>query len=414
MPPRGSANYNSGIGDWRYDPRLAEEFAAKQERSNAARLAQLAEEGDIAAAGAERMGDIASEGIKGAAQAYHQGQQRRMDQDAHQRRMELSEEELNGSRAENQWLDAPSSDVPGSPTNRTRLLQLKGQKAEEEVNILKAGKGKPKTFSPTNATSGGKPLRFNQETGQYEPAGDLVIDKKPDKSASLTPFQTEMLRRGEERDKQREADRTERQTIRKDEVMDKATTKYSDTLQKTNIPTAVAQLERIYSLMPPKGDVPGYGMVEGALPDSTPRVAGIGVGDEGRQLRQGVATLFNIELKDRSGTAVQDSELQRLKDEFGSGSWKNEAQLRNGIAQYEARLKQVIQNIDAGVDPGARQEYVTRGGRDFTTFKGRGFPGDAGDGTATAATLKKAPVAKAPEDMTPDERAAELSRLRGR
>jgi hypothetical protein len=160
-----------------------------------------------------------------------------------------------------------------------------------------------------------------------------------------------------------EQDRERKQS----ELMDKKTTAYSEVLQKTNIPSAVATIENVERLLPKTGDIPGYGRVAGMLPD-------FAVSKEGEDLRQAVSSLFNIELKDRSGAAVTDQELNRLRKEFGEGSWKSDDQLRKGIEQYKNRLREVIRNIEAGFDPQAKQVYQERGGRDFG--KAIGEPSD--------------------------------------
>jgi hypothetical protein len=136
-------------------------------------------------------------------------------------------------------------------------------------------------------------------------------------------------------------------------------------LEKSGIPNAVATGDRVLSLLPERGqNIPGFGGIGGHTPDWLPGFLG-GPGQEGRDLRQAAAQLFNIELRNRSGAAVTDPELARLKNEFGQGRFATEEALRTGINQYLERLKEVSRNIDAGVDPGIREEYVNRGGRDI-------------------------------------------------
>ena len=157
--------------------------------------------------------------------------------------------------------------------------------------------------------------------------------------------------------------KTQEQDRKAAELRDKKTTAYSEVLQKTNIPSAVATIENVERLIPKTGDIPGYGRVAGMLPDAL-------VSKEGEDIRQAVSSLFNIELKDRSGAAVTDQELNRLRKEFGEGSWKSDDQLRKGIEQYKKRLREVIRNIEAGFDPEAKAEYQSRGGRDFGSALG--------------------------------------------
>jgi hypothetical protein len=191
---------------------------------------------------------------------------------------------------------------------------------------------------------------------------------------------------------------------KKDARKDKETHTYSETLARSGVPAAVSQLEHVYTMLPAEGDAAGYGRVAGMLPDAL-------VSQKGEDLRQGVQTLFNIELKDRSGAAVTDQELNRLKREFGEGTWKTADQLRKGLASYQRRLKEVSRNINAGVDPSTTKEYVTRGGRDFNSKWGREEKDAKASDTAIAAP--ETPAAKTPEDMNDAELDAELERLKG-
>lgn len=176
-------------------------------------------------------------------------------------------------------------------------------------------------------------------------------------------------------DLQRENTNIRRQQIqsekerKRQEKLDKDATKYSEMLEKTNIPDMVTAIEDVDRLLPKEGDIPGYGEFEGAIPDFF-------AGDKARELRGAVQTLFNIELKDRSGAAVTDQELERLRKEFGEGSWKTEKQLRDGIERYKNRLKEVARNIQAGTKPEVIDLYKERGGKDLTPFiSGQGaFP----------------------------------------
>lgn len=177
-------------------------------------------------------------------------------------------------------------------------------------------------------------------------------------------LQTQIAQRQETRqltDTMREQERERKAS----ELLEKKVTGYADTLQKTGIPAAISTVENVDRVVPKTGDIPGYGRVVGAMPD-------ILVSAEGENVRQAISSLFNIELKDRSGAAVTDQELQRLRKEFGEGTWKSDEQLRKGIEQYKSRLREVIRNIEAGVNPEAKAEYQARGGRDFSSALGGG------------------------------------------
>jgi len=140
---------------------------------------------------------------------------------------------------------------------------------------------------------------------------------------------------------------------------DKLISSYSKQLENTGIPNAIAVGERILKYLPDRGaDVPGFGPLDRLKPDLL-------VGDDARTLRQSVSQLFNIELKDRSGAAVTDPELERLRKEFGQGNFGTEEALRQGIQQYLQRLSEIARNVDAGFSDDVRLEYQNRGGRNI-------------------------------------------------
>lgn len=147
--------------------------------------------------------------------------------------------------------------------------------------------------------------------------------------------------------------------LRKQEKLDKDVGKISDKLEKHGIPKAVATLKEVDSLMEgidsDKKDLPGFGLLGGLTPD-------FATSTEGQKLRQAVQRLANIELKDRSGAAVTDQEYARFKKEFGSGTWKTEAQLRNGLRMYRDVLDRVTREVQAGSPKAALAEYQTRPG----------------------------------------------------
>lgn len=337
---------------------MAEEYADRQaalDRENRARQDAI---GSEVAQGVGNMGALAAEAVSGAQQSYNQGKQRKMEKEAHDIRVENARADQARARAEDEYMQGEYAD---GKTRAQRMFDLKMQKAEEEA--------RPKSKEMTE-----------YQRQQLEIARQRLA--KGGGVGGLTPYQQLMLQRNVQLDKDRAEAKEAALKLKQDESLDKKTLKYSESLEKTGVPKAVGQLEAVYQDLPPKGDIEGYGVIGGAVPD-------ILTTEKGKRLRQNIATLFNIELKDRSGAAVTDQELQRLKDEFGSGSWKTEAQLRQGIAAYQKRLQEVIRNIEAGVDPEAAAEYVKRDGRDFKSWKGRQYKDAPPSGTAIAKPVYK-------------------------
>lgn len=159
--------------------------------------------------------------------------------------------------------------------------------------------------------------------------------------------------------RQQNGSQEENRKLREQQFSEKQLTKYSDTLEKTGIPSAISVASNVLSLLPERGkDIPGYGVFDSLRPD-------ILSGDKGRELRQAIFQLFNIELKDRSGAAVVDSELNRLKREYGQGRMGTEESLRTGLRQYLNRLQEVARNVEAGYPANVKNSYKEGGGRDI-------------------------------------------------
>jgi len=147
--------------------------------------------------------------------------------------------------------------------------------------------------------------------------------------------------------------------VKSEQFKEKQANAYSKQLENTGIPNAIAIGERALTLLPERGTyVPGFGPLEKYVPN-------ILAGDKGRTLRQAASQLFNVELKNRSGAAVTDPELNRLKIEFGQGNFATEESLRQGIQQYLERVKELARNVNAGFSPDILSEYQSRGGRDI-------------------------------------------------
>ena len=146
-------------------------------------------------------------------------------------------------------------------------------------------------------------------------------------------------------------------SAKQSEKIDKAVTKFSDTLQKEGIPeleNAVSGAEGVLSRYE-KGKVPGIGAFKNVLPAAA-------MSDEGKDVRQALAQVRNIVLSARSGAAVTDQELRRLVEEIGTGAGMSEDDARRGLARVRQRLEVIKQNTAAGVPDEVKSVYEERGG----------------------------------------------------
>lgn len=137
--------------------------------------------------------------------------------------------------------------------------------------------------------------------------------------------------------------------------VDKKVTAFATQLDKTNVPQFESLLGDIEADLAKYKDIPGYGGIMGNLPIFLQS-------EEGKALRQKIATLRNLTLKDRSGAAVTNQELTRLLEELGTGMFKTDADLKRGLSGVRKNLDAVKQNVVAGIDDDTLTEYQNRGG----------------------------------------------------
>lgn len=86
-------------------------------------------------------------------------------------------------------------------------------------------------------------------------------------------------------------------------------------------------------------------------------------GDKAQNLQSSAAKVFNTILKDRSGAAVTNTELERLKTEFGEGKYNTESQMVNALQRYKRGVQNELQNREAAYSPEVVNRYTDQGGR---------------------------------------------------
>lgn len=85
--------------------------------------------------------------------------------------------------------------------------------------------------------------------------------------------------------------------------------------------------------------------------------------NDAQNLESAAGKVFNTVLKDRSGAAVSNSEMERLKTEFGQGKYNTEPQLVGALQRYKRAVETELQNRQAGFRPEIVETYADRGGR---------------------------------------------------
>lgn len=175
------------------------------------------------------------------------------------------------------------------------------------------------------------------------------------------------------------------------QVQRQATT-LGNQLEKTKIPELQQALDQVQGIMDkyPKGDLPGFGVVQGSLPMWA-------LSQDGQQLRQAFATVNNTILRSRAGTAQTNSEMDKVKQEMGNGPGLTEDRVRQGIAQIRNLLEAQKKNFVASTDPDVLKTYEENGGMPLSYLN----PNSAAPKVAASVSIDKA---------TPDDIAAAIAR----
>jgi hypothetical protein len=168
--------------------------------------------------------------------------------------------------------------------------------------------------------------------------------------------------KSEERKMQNELERTER-LFQRD--IEKDVQKLSQEVQgKAALDESVAELENLLGFS--IDDIDKLtGNVKGKEVDM-PGVVWPGFGrisfysKDARMIDGAMARIFNTELKDRSGAAVTNQELERLKQEFAAGRFQTEAEKLAATKRYTDLLQKELNRRESAFRPIVRSTYKER------------------------------------------------------
>jgi hypothetical protein len=122
-------------------------------------------------------------------------------------------------------------------------------------------------------------------------------------------------------------------------------------LEKANLPQADAVLANVESAIRKNAAVAEY------ISGPKSNVPDWMVPDDVKTARQDFQKLFNITLKDRSGAAVTNQELERLKSEFATGTFKSAKQLNDAVEKARGIISKHYAGIAAGFGPETLKAY---------------------------------------------------------
>lgn len=95
---------------------------------------------------------------------------------------------------------------------------------------------------------------------------------------------------------------------------------------------------------------------------SLPFVGRVGAGEQFGELKSAVGAILSQELYDRSGKAVTEQELERMKEDFNMGKFNTEEQLIKAARRYKVIENKLKNNVVAGFHPDVVSTFKSRGG----------------------------------------------------
>lgn len=167
----------------------------------------------------------------------------------------------------------------------------------------------------------------------------------------------------------RQAEQDERLQAKHDEKLEQKVTKLAGStapLQETM--DAISSFESalpsksLDKYDPKKDDLPGV---------NVPLLGRVSAYDsDARMLNSKMAKIFNVELKDRSGAAVTDPEMNRLREEFASGKFNSESEMVQAIKDYRQASINALQRAEQAYSPEVRAKYKEFGNRTADSLQG--------------------------------------------
>lgn len=137
----------------------------------------------------------------------------------------------------------------------------------------------------------------------------------------------------------------------KDDNLRKQTRQLSQDLNKANLPEIDAVLGNVEKALKKNPALAQYIATPSSLrPDWT-------LPEDIRAGKQDFQKLFNITLKNRSGAAVTNQELERLKQEFGAGAFKTPQQVQDAIAKMRGIIEKHYAGVAAGYGSDVLKAY---------------------------------------------------------
>ena len=95
---------------------------------------------------------------------------------------------------------------------------------------------------------------------------------------------------------------------------------------------------------------------------SLPGIGRVELGEGPAELRSAMQAVLNKEIKDLSGAAVSNQEMERINKAFAQGKYNTEPQMIQAMKDYREAVKDALANAKAGFMPEAVGRFQGRGG----------------------------------------------------
>jgi hypothetical protein len=267
--------------------------------------------------------------------------------------------------------------------------------AVKMVNQMFKANGLPDAVIPEGTMS------FSRIKDQF-PFMAKAIEGQATKEAARTKAQ-ELRLNQQDRNEQRQLSRDEMNKRSEERLLDKKEKDEKDDLIKLS--TKLGDPQALASSLSSVDDVLGFKLDDAIISkDGTIKVGdkkvdlpGVSVpllgrtsfyDSDARNLASSIGRVFNTELKDRSGAAVTSNEMERLKNEFGTGSFNTEAEMLGALQRYKVAVARALKNREAGFSPKIVEKYKEQGGTTSDFFTPKPAKQSSG-GTSFPMTVRK-------------------------
>lgn len=140
-------------------------------------------------------------------------------------------------------------------------------------------------------------------------------------------------------------------TMKADQETQKKVQQLGTALEKSKLPHADAVLADVEKALEKTPEVAEFiSGPKSLLPD-------LAVKDDVKFARQAFKKLFNITLQDRSGAAVTNQELERLKQEFATGAFKTDKQLSEAVEKARGIINAHYAGVAGAFGPDVLNAY---------------------------------------------------------